>query len=143
MVDTGSSLLGETVAALEKFGVLVVHERSEISTIVKDQIELSAVLERDELLLNTPEVFLLGLTLPRVNGDTRGSNGRSLRESQSESNQLSNKSTIKVRTAWSWVEKMLQDDQVTSAPRAVRVSIRTAVWIVMCKHPAIRAPLRG
>jgi hypothetical protein len=29
--------------------------------------------------------------------------------------------------AWSWVEKMLQLDQVTSAPRAVRVSIRTAV----------------
>jgi hypothetical protein len=33
-------------------------------------------------------------------------------------------------------------DQVTSAPRAIKVSINTAVWIVMCKHPAIRAPLR-
>ena len=29
--------------------------------------------------------------------------------------------------AWSWVEKILQDDQVTSAPKAVRVSISTAV----------------
>lgn len=29
--------------------------------------------------------------------------------------------------AWSWVEKMLQLLQVTSAPRAVRVSMRTAV----------------
>lgn len=32
--------------------------------------------------------------------------------------------------AWSWVEKMLQDDHVTSAPRKVRVSMRTAVWMV-------------
>lgn len=31
--------------------------------------------------------------------------------------------------AWSWVEKMLQEVQVTSAPRAVRVSMRTAVWM--------------
>ena len=38
---------------------------------------------------------------------------------------------------------MLQEDQVTSAPRAINVSIKTAVWIVMCKHPAIREPARG
>ena len=31
--------------------------------------------------------------------------------------------------AWSWVEKMLQLVQVTSAPREVRVSMRTAVWM--------------
>lgn len=31
--------------------------------------------------------------------------------------------------AWSWVEKILQLVQVTSAPRAVRVSMRTAVWM--------------
>jgi hypothetical protein len=38
---------------------------------------------------------------------------------------------------------MLHDDQVTSAPRATRVSMRTAVWMVMWRQPAIRAPLRG
>src|SRR5690606_1744367 len=38
---------------------------------------------------------------------------------------------------------MLHDDQVTSAPKATRVSIRTAVWMVMWRHPAMRAPLRG
>lgn len=55
---------------------------------------------------------------------------------------------------------LTQDDQVTSAPRAVRVSMRTAVWMVllqqislestlqlsvtyMCRQPAIRAPFRG
>ncbi len=38
---------------------------------------------------------------------------------------------------------MLQEDQVTSAPKATKVSIKTAVWIVMCKHPAILAPFNG
>ena len=45
--------------------------------------------------------------------------------------------------AWSWVEKMLQDDQRTVAPRWVSVSISTAVWIVMCRQPAMRAPASG
>lgn len=45
--------------------------------------------------------------------------------------------------AWSWVEKMLQEHQRTEAPRAVRVSMRTAVWMVMCREPVIRAPLSG
>ena len=45
--------------------------------------------------------------------------------------------------AWSWVEKMLQLAQRTSAPSAVRVSIKTAVWTVMCSEPAIRAPASG
>ena len=48
--------------------------------------------------------------------------------------------TTTAAAAWSWVEKMLQEAQRTSAPRATRVSIRTAVWIVMCSEPAIRAP---
>ena len=45
--------------------------------------------------------------------------------------------------AWSWVEKMLQDAQRTSAPSAVSVSMSTAVWIVMCSEPVMRAPVRG
>ena len=45
--------------------------------------------------------------------------------------------------AWSWVEKMLQEAQRTWAPRATSVSMRTAVWIVMCSEPAMRAPLSG
>ena len=45
--------------------------------------------------------------------------------------------------AWSWVEKMLHDDQRTSAPRATSVSISTAVWIVMWMQPMMRAPARG
>ena len=45
--------------------------------------------------------------------------------------------------AWSWVEKMLHELHRTSAPSAVRVSMSTAVWMVMCRHPAMRAPARG
>src|SRR3954454_18379217 len=45
--------------------------------------------------------------------------------------------------AWSWVEKMLQLAQRTSAPSAVSVSMSTAVWMVMCSEPVMRAPLRG
>ena len=45
--------------------------------------------------------------------------------------------------AWSWVEKMLHEAQRTSAPSALSVSIRTAVWMVMCSEPVMRAPLSG
>ena len=45
--------------------------------------------------------------------------------------------------AWSWVEKMLQDAQRTSAPSATSVSISTAVWTVMWSEPMILAPLSG
>src|SRR3954453_7110274 len=45
--------------------------------------------------------------------------------------------------AWSWVEKMLQLAQRTSAPSAVSVSISTPVWIVMCSEPVTRAPFSG
>ena len=51
--------------------------------------------------------------------------------------------TTTAAAAWSWVEKMLQEAQRTSAPRSTSVSIRTAVWIVMCSEPAIFAPARG
>ncbi len=38
---------------------------------------------------------------------------------------------------------MLQEAQRTSAPRAVSVSMRTAVWTVMCSEPVTRAPASG
>ena len=51
--------------------------------------------------------------------------------------------TATAAAAWSWVEKMLQLHQRTSAPSAVSVSISTAVWIVMCSEPVMRAPRSG
>lgn len=41
------------------------------------------------------------------------------------------------------VLKMLQEHHLTSAPRAVNVSMSTAVWMVMWSEPAILAPLKG
>src|SRR3954468_15465354 len=51
--------------------------------------------------------------------------------------------TTAAAAAWSCVEKMLQLAQRTSAPRLVSVSISTAVWIVMCSEPVMRAPASG
>ncbi len=51
--------------------------------------------------------------------------------------------TATAAAAWSWVEKMLQLHQRTSAPSAVSVSISTAVCTVMCSEPVIRAPRSG
>src|SRR5262249_42404931 len=38
---------------------------------------------------------------------------------------------------------MLQEAQRTSAPSALSVSISTAVWMVMCSEPQMRAPRNG
>jgi hypothetical protein len=51
--------------------------------------------------------------------------------------------TTTAAAAWSWVEKMLQLTQRTSAPSATSVSMSTAVWIVMCSEPMMRAPASG
>jgi small GTP-binding protein len=45
--------------------------------------------------------------------------------------------------AWSCVLKMLHEAQRTWAPRACSVSTSTAVWMVMCRLPVMRAPFSG
>merc|ERR1719453_1175929 len=45
--------------------------------------------------------------------------------------------------AWSWVEKMLHEHQRMSPPSFLSVSMSTAVWMVMWREPAMRAPLMG
>lgn len=64
MVDTGGSLLGDTVAVLELLGIFVVDERGQVTTVVEDQVELLAILEGAELLFQAPVVLFLSLTLP-------------------------------------------------------------------------------
>ena len=64
VVNTSGGLLGDTIAVLEEVRVLLVDKSSEVSTIIEDEVELLAILERDELLFKTPVVFLLSLTLP-------------------------------------------------------------------------------
>ncbi len=51
--------------------------------------------------------------------------------------------TATAAAAASSVEKMLHEHQRTSAPSAVSVSISTAVWVVMCSDPVMRAPFSG
>lgn len=64
VVDTGGGLLGDTEAVIEHLGVLLVNEGGEVTTVVEDQVELLAILEGLELLVQAPLVLLLGLTLP-------------------------------------------------------------------------------
>ena len=64
VVNTGGGLLRETEATLELLRVLVVDERGQITTVVEDKVELLAILESGELLVQAPVVLLLGLTLP-------------------------------------------------------------------------------
>jgi len=75
MVDTGGGLFGETLDTTEEFWIFVVNERGEVTTIVKNQVQGLATSEALDGLINTPKVFLLGLTLPGEDGDTGNSNG--------------------------------------------------------------------
>lgn len=65
VVHTGGRLFGDAVAVLELFGILCVHQCGEVAPVVENKVELLAVLEGVELLLEAPLVFLLGLALPR------------------------------------------------------------------------------
>lgn len=127
VVNTSGGLLRDTEAVLEHVGVLLVDQRGQITTVIEDQVQLLAVLECLELLLKAPGVLLLGLTLP--------GEAKFLSATITHSQNVKRKAYTGVpaaamaAAAWSWVEKMLQLDQVTSAPREVKVSIRTAVWM--------------
>lgn len=64
VVDTGGGLLGDTEAVIEHLGVLGVDEGGEVTTVIEDEVQLLAILEGLELLVETPLVLLFGLTLP-------------------------------------------------------------------------------
>lgn len=122
-MNTGGGLLGDTIAVLQHLGVFVVDERGKISTVIEDQVQALVILEGNKLLLQAPLVLFLGLTLPRENSDTYLVSFGPKRGTW----RLDIPAAAMAAAAWSWVLKMLHDDQVTSAPRNVRVSIRTAV----------------
>jgi hypothetical protein len=145
VVDTSGGLLGDTVAVLELLGVLLVDKASQVTTVVEDKVELLAILEGSKLLLQAPFVLLVGLTLPgeATSQSLVSSTASRTHRRYRNLTYTGTPAAAMAAAAWSWVEKMLQLVQVTSAPRAVRVSMRTAVWMVMCKQPAMRAPARG
>jgi len=75
VVNTGGGLLGQTETTLQHLWVLLVNQSGQVSTVVQDQVQLLAVLESKQLLLNTPQVLFLGLTLPSENWNTSSGNG--------------------------------------------------------------------
>ena len=125
------------------------NEGRQVTTIVQDHVEGLAVRECSQSLLNTPVVFLFGLTLPGE--DRNAGSGNTAQGKQINSRFLNpDQEFTHAEAAWSWVEKIFcyflydedgkvrctipkltQEDQVTSAPRAVKVSINTAVWMVL------------
>ena len=77
MVYTGCGFFRNTVAALKHLRVLLVDKRSQIATIIEDQVELLARREGLQLLLQAPLVLLLGLALPGEDRcATRGNGSR-------------------------------------------------------------------
>lgn len=64
VVDTSGSLFRHSKAALQHLRVLLVDEGSQVTAIIKDEVQRLSILESGELLLETPVVFLLCLTLP-------------------------------------------------------------------------------
>jgi hypothetical protein len=70
VVDTGGGLLRDTIASFQHLWVLVVDESSEIPTVIENQVQALAILERNQLLFQTPLILLLSLSLPCENGNT-------------------------------------------------------------------------
>ena len=93
------------------------HEHRGVAAVVEDHVRAAAV-GPAQGLVGAPPVLLERLALPGVDGTPGIVPGP----------------TATAAAAWSWVEKMLQLTQRTSAPRAVSVSMRTAVWMVMCRR---------
>ena len=52
--------------------MLLVDVGGKVTSVVKDQVGLLTVLERLQLLVDTPPVLLVGLSLPCENGNTCG-----------------------------------------------------------------------
>jgi hypothetical protein len=74
VVNTSGGFLRDTIASLKHLWVFLVDKRSQVSSIIKNQVERLAILECDQLLFKAPLVFLLGLTFPGKDRDTSSSN---------------------------------------------------------------------
>ena len=109
----------------------LVDEQRGVAAVVEDHVGAGAV-GPAQRLLGAPPVLLERLALPGEDRDA-----------------------LRVRRWCRWgrrrwprrrgpgCEKMLQLTQRTSAPRAVSVSMSTAVWMVMCSEPMMRGAGQG
>ena len=91
-MNTGGSLLRDTLNSFKVLRELVMNKGSEIATypltrlftagfdtIIQKHVRRLSVLETLQTLLNTPNVFLLSLTLPSENGNSHSRDSRSSR----------------------------------------------------------------
>ena len=114
VVNTSGGLLGDTVAVLEHLRVLLVDKSG----------------QTEDLLAIDPRVVKIGVTYSPPSSRMRLRDLLSLKATNCCSKHHSYSSSVSpfqaktgtpaaaiAAAAWSWVEKMLQEDQVTSAPR--------------------------
>ena len=126
--ESVSAVDGTAPARLELLAL--VDQQRGVAAIVEDHVG-SAAIGPQQHLLGAPPVLRQRLALPGVHRHA----GRRVDRPVGP--------TAIAAAAWSWVEKMLHDAQRTCAPSATSVSISTAVWMVMCSDPVIRAPRSG
>lgn len=67
-----ATLIYLSARTLEQLGVLLVNERSQISSVIEDHVERLTVGESTDGLLKAPLVLLLSLSLPRKDGNAGG-----------------------------------------------------------------------
>ena len=124
----------------EVLGVLVVDKGGEVTSVIEDHVEGLALWEGSEGLVDTPDVLLLGLTLPGVDGDTGSGD--------SGSGVVLGGEDVTRRPGDLGTEsgKGLDQDSGLDGPvdrsSQLWVSMRTDT-AYMWRQPAIRAPLRG
>jgi len=75
IMHASGSFLGNTLDSRQKMGVFGVDEIGQVAAIVEDHVEWLTVGEEDGLL-DAPDVLLVGLALPRVNGNSSFGDGR-------------------------------------------------------------------
>lgn len=75
VVNTGGGLLRDTLDSRQQLGELFVDHVGQVTSVIQDHVEGLAFGESLQGLLNAPKVFLLGLALPGVDGDTGSGDG--------------------------------------------------------------------
>jgi hypothetical protein len=125
---------------------LFVDDVCEVAAVVEDHVEGLGVGEAGEGLFDAPVVLFLCLALPREDGDACC--GDSVWEGEEEEEGVGMEERLALQrrglelkrcsAGGGWVRLDMkegggrtQEDQDTSAPRAVSVSMRTAVWMVL------------
>ena len=154
--DTVSGPGGDVVPALAGVNKVVAHEEAGVDLLQGSEVlagELVVVLEDVTNGLVGGVEFLEGLLMRTcihpdaelqvsrlLPSSPRFSSGSCCSRGSSPWRSTTGGSSV---GAWSCVEKMLKEDQVTLAPSSMRVLISTAVWMVMWRQLVILAPWRA